>query len=131
MLTSRQPLPTPSISSAVPSVQAFVARPGATTAALTQGRAERYDGAGAEAVGERADDLHACEGARAEQQQEPAEHGMVDPCAVLDAGDVDDPHSQDEAVQGEVSEGGQPTGPQQSLHGANITNKNLLRKLVI
>lgn len=77
-----------------------------------QGRAERYDGAGAEAVGQGADDLHTGKGSRTEQQQEPAEHGMADPYAMLDTGDMDDPHPHQEAVQDEVGEGGQSTDPQ-------------------
>ncbi|MEU9839685.1 hypothetical protein AB0C69_10740, partial [Actinomadura sp. NPDC048032] len=50
--------------------------------------------------------------ARAEQQQDPSEHRVVDPRPVLDGRDMDDPHSQQETGQGEVGEGGEPGRPQ-------------------
>ena len=91
-------------------------RPGiAGKAGQHEGGAAQHAGGGdhdarAEPVGQSAGDLHADEGAEAQQHQQASQRRVADSHAFLDGGDLHQPHAHQGAVEDEVDEGRHPGG---------------------
>ncbi len=92
-----------------------------------EGRTAQHAGGGnhdarAEAVDQPAGDLHADEGADAQQHQQASQRRVADSGALLDDGDLHQPHAHQGAVKDEVNKGRHTGGSERMFHATTLTN---------